>query len=194
MMETYLSLYMVFVMSLRCGVTNLSPETLEQLDTLTLEVLADKIIAEHHEYIRETGPELVRLGGKLLAAHGDDSETIQTLVPLINALIDDLTPHLFKEEKILFPAIRGLATGEPTQSCFGHIGNPIRMMLHEHNEADEIVLAIQKVTHNFTAPKEACKTWQTCYQLLSEFCQDLINHIHVEDTILFPKSIALADQ
>ncbi|WP_051241296.1 hemerythrin domain-containing protein [Vibrio litoralis] len=181
-------------MSLQCGKTNLTQDQLSQLESMPADQLADLIESTHHQYIRETGPQLIEMADKLLRVHGEESETIQKLTPLIHALVNELTPHLYKEEQILFPAIRGLATQTPQQTCFGHIGNPIRVMTHEHNEADQIVVALQQVTQNFQAPEEACQTWQRCYKVCDEFCQDLINHIHVEDTILFPAAIEMADE
>ncbi|MBD1575059.1 hypothetical protein HC723_01090 [Vibrio sp. S11_S32] len=180
-------------MSMQSGEHNLTQDQLQQLSELPLDQLTDVIVAGHHDYIRATGPELICLGDTLLNVHGADSDIIRALVPLIHALVDDLTPHLYKEEQILFPAIQGLATGQSVQSCFGHVSNPIRMMMHEHTEADNLAVAMQKVTNHFNAPEGACNTWRKCYQLLEEFCQDLVNHIHVEDTILFPKAITLAD-
>lgn len=181
------------IMTLQCGKANLAQAHLVALSAMPADQLADLIESTHHEYIRRTSPQLIEMADKLLRVHGEESNTIRQFTPLIHALVNDLTPHLFKEEKILFPAIRGLATKTPIQACFGHIENPIRVMIHEHNEADQIVVSLQEVTQHFQAPPEACQTWRRCYQLTQEFCQDLINHIHVEDDILFPAAIKLAE-
>ncbi|WP_086982831.1 hemerythrin domain-containing protein [Vibrio aphrogenes] len=180
-------------MNMSCGATNLTPAQLTELTQLPADKLADLMESTHHEYIREFGPQLIEMADKLLRVHGEDSALIRQFTPLIHALVEDLTPHLFKEEQILFPAIRNLAQGTSEPTCFGHIGNPIRVMTHEHHEAERIMLALQQLTQHFQAPAEACQTWQRCYQLCAEFCQDLINHIHVEDTILFPTAIELAE-
>lgn len=54
-----------------------------------------------------------------------------------------------KEEKILFPAIRALSQGEHVEGCFGHIGNPINAMQHEHEEAGAILQKLHELTNDF---------------------------------------------
>lgn len=174
-------------------ITDLSPQRLKEFSTMPVGQLADLIESSHHDYIRTSGPQLIQMANELLEIHSEKSEAFSQLASLVQSLVDELTPHLFKEEQILFPAIRNLEIKAQVQTCFGYIGNPIRVMLHEHSQAEQLVLSLQQVTNNFQAPDSACETWVKCYQLTREFCQDLVNHIYVENEILFPRSIELAD-
>ena len=114
----------------------------------------------------------------------------------LQKLDQELTQHLAKEEMVLFPYIvnleRALAGGgAKPQSCFGTITNPIRMMTQEHDGAGELLAEIRQLSSHFTPPQDACSTYHALYSGLKEFEQDLHQHIHLENNILFPRAIAL---
>ncbi|GAB1101028.1 MAG: iron-sulfur cluster repair di-iron protein [Shewanella algae] len=163
----------------------------DALVKLPLGELIDHIEATHHKYIRDTAPLLLEYAQKMVRAHGEHYEEIKPLAGWIRALMDDLLPHLQKEEQILFPAIRALSQGQEFNACFGHIGNPIRAMEYEHDEAGQILAKLQQLTNHYQAPEHACTTWRVCYATLAEFEADLHRHIHLENNLLFPKALAL---
>ncbi|MBO2651400.1 iron-sulfur cluster repair di-iron protein [Shewanella algae] len=165
----------------------------DALAKLPLGELIDHIEATHHKYIRDTAPLLLEYAQKMVRAHGEHYEEIKPLAGWIRALMDDLLPHLQKEEQILFPAISALSQGQEFNACFGHIGNPIRAMEYEHDEAGQILAKLQQLTNHYQAPEHACTTWRVCYATLAEFEADLHRHIHLENNLLFPKALALVD-
>ncbi|QYK01149.1 iron-sulfur cluster repair di-iron protein [Shewanella sp. FJAT-53749] len=166
-------------------------EKQQGLDQLPLSELLDYIEATHHSFVREKAPLLIEYSQKMVRAHGEHYDEIKPFAGWIRALIEDLMPHLMKEEQILFPAIRAMANGEQVNGCFGHIGNPINAMEHEHDQASEIIERLRTLTNDFTPPAHACTTWRICYATLEEFATDLQQHIHVENNILFPKALAI---
>ncbi|GAB1052458.1 MAG: iron-sulfur cluster repair di-iron protein [Shewanella algae] len=165
----------------------------DALAKLPLGELIEHIEATHHKYIRDTAPLLLEYAQKMVRAHGEHYEEIKPLAGWIRALMDDLLPHLQKEEQILFPAIRALSQGQEFNACFGHIGNPIRAMEYEHDEAGQILAKLQQLTNHYQAPEHACTTWRVCYATLVEFEADLHRHIHLENNLLFPKALALVN-
>ncbi|WP_335924530.1 iron-sulfur cluster repair di-iron protein [Shewanella indica] len=165
----------------------------DALAKLPLGELIEHIEATHHKYIRDTAPLLLEYAQKMVRAHGEHYEEIKPLAGWIRALMDDLLPHLQKEEQILFPAIHALSQGQEFNACFGHIGNPIRAMEYEHDEAGQILAKLQQLTNHYQAPEHACTTWRVCYATLAEFEADLHRHIHLENNLLFPKALALVN-
>lgn len=164
----------------------------DELNQLPLGQLIDYIETTHHQYVRAKAPLLIEYSEKMVRAHGDHYAEIIPFAGWVRALIEELMPHLMKEEKILFPAIRALSQGEQIEGCFGHIGNPINAMQHEHEEAGQILQKLHELTNDFTPPEYACTTWRVCYATLAEFEADLHRHIHLENNILFPKALHLA--
>ncbi|QSX40538.1 iron-sulfur cluster repair di-iron protein [Shewanella cyperi] len=163
----------------------------DTLNQLPLGELIDYIEANHHAYVREKAPLLLEYTAKMVRAHGEHFAEIKPLAAWVQALMDDLVPHLMKEEQVLFPAIRAMAAGEAVEGCFGHIGNPIRAMQHEHDDAGQILAKLREITGNYQPPENACTTWRVCYATLAEFEADLHRHIHLENNLLFPKVMAL---
>jgi regulator of cell morphogenesis and NO signaling len=49
------------------------------------------------------------------------------------------------------------------------------------------------LTLNYNIPPDACNTYSVTLKLLREFEEDLHIHVHLENNILFPKSLALAE-
>ncbi|MGL5390281.1 MAG: iron-sulfur cluster repair di-iron protein [Shewanella sp.] len=174
------------------GSETLAGEPDDKLNQLPLAELIAYIESTHHHYVREKAPLLLEYAAKMVRAHGEHYPEIIPFAGWVRALVEELLPHLLKEEQILFPAICALTTGEQREHCFGHLSQPIEAMQYEHEDAGQILQKLQELTHGFTPPEYACTTWRVCYQTLAEFAADLHRHIHLENNILFPKSIQLA--
>jgi regulator of cell morphogenesis and NO signaling len=65
------------------------------------------------------------------------------------------------------------------------------MMESEHEEAGEILVELSELTNSYTAPSGACNSFQFLYKKLKELEDDLHQHIHLENNILFPKALQL---
>jgi len=64
------------------------------------------------------------------------------------------------------------------------------MMMKEH-DAGEVVKQIRKASSEYTAPEGACTSFEALYQGLLEFEEDLHEHVHLENNILFPRAVSL---
>ena len=156
---------------------------------LTMTELADDIERTHHAYLRE---ELPRLGGlvkKVSAVHGQAHPWLTGLTSVYAKLVAELEPHMLKEEQILFPLIRELdqATTTPSFHC-GSVGNPIRMMEMEHQNAGAALDRIREMTTDYEIPEGACNSFRAMLSGLEHLEADLHLHIHKENEILFPKA------
>ena len=155
--------------------------------------LITHIVETHHVFTKSEMDRLQMLADKVLAAHGANHPELIHLAELIKTLCDDLKPHMFKEEQVLFPYIVALAgAAEQNQAIpfapFGTVNNPIRMMMMEHDTAGEILRKLRALTSDYKVPADACISYQTLYQALEHFESDLHQHIHLENNLLFPKA------
>ena len=158
--------------------------------------LCAHIVAIHHEYVRRELPRLAVLAEKVVNRHGETHPELPVIQAAVARLSEELTQHLGKEEIVLFPYIarleRAVAEGGPRpESCFGTVSNPIAMMTQEHDDAGLLLQVIRNKTGNFTPPEGACPTYHAFYDGLHEFEQDLHQHIHLENNVLFPRAIEL---
>ena len=67
----------------------------------------------------------------------------------------------------------------------------VAQMEAEHESAGDAMRKIKGLSNNFTAPADSCNTFKALYSELKEFEEDLHKHIHLENNILFPRSIEL---
>jgi regulator of cell morphogenesis and NO signaling len=162
----------------------------------SLESLSSHIVATHHAYVKRELPRLALLAQKVVNRHGSTMAELTVIAATLSQLDEELTQHLAKEEAILFPYIASLeqslahGTAKP-HSCFGTVANPIAMMTREHDAAGNLLAEIRSLTGAFTTPEYACPTFHAFYDGLREFEQDLHQHIHLENNILFPRAIEL---
>jgi len=156
--------------------------------------LTEHIISRHHAYVKKELPRLNELAQKVVTRHGSTRLELPQIQSAVRKLDQELTQHLSKEELILFPYIanleRALANGtSKPQCCFGTVANPIAMMTQEHDAAGALLTKIRQLSNNLTPPEDACPTYHAFYDGLKEFEQDLHQHIHLENNILFPRAI-----
>jgi regulator of cell morphogenesis and NO signaling len=155
--------------------------------------LADHIVGKHHAYLRSELPEIERKIQKVLEAHWNrHGVTISALREVFVALKTELTEHMVKEERILFPMIQRMeAKSNVAMPTGASVNQPIRVMEHEHATAGQALAEMRRLTSEYTAPEDACNTFRVLYRQLEELESDLHLHIHLENNILFPRAAAL---
>jgi len=161
-----------------------------------LDFLVDYIMNNHHQYVRRMIPVITLHADKVASVHGKNHPETLQIADLFLAVREELQMHMMKEERILFPQIKQMVLTQKENSQyfsppFGSIQNPIRMMEFEHTSAGDALYQIRELSKNYSHPDDACNTFKALYSELKEFEVDLHKHIHLENNILFPKSITL---
>jgi regulator of cell morphogenesis and NO signaling len=106
---------------------------------------------------------------------------------------------MLKEENILFPYVKQLeqaaADGRPRpRAPFGTVGNPVRMMMFEHDTAGDLLRELRAAAADYAAPADACVSYLMLYEALEGFEKDLHQHIHLENNVLFPRAVELEER
>jgi len=186
------------VMEMLAGVTqtNSSDDVSLVFQNASLPELITHILDTHHVFTKSEMDRIQSLADKVLAAHGGNHPELVHLDELITRLCADLKPHMFKEEQILFPYIVAMAEAADQKRTvpfapFGTVNNPIRMMMREHDAAGELLRELRALTSDYRVPVDACISYQTLYQALENFEQDLHQHIHLENNLIFPRALEL---
>jgi len=162
----------------------------------SLDFLIDYIVNTHHSYLRKMIPIISEHVNKVAAVHGQNHPELKEIARIFSVVYKDLKQHMMKEEEILFPHIKYLvkskANGTRFESpYFGTVQNPIRLMESEHQTAGDELFEIRRLSNSYKVPEDACNTFSVTFQELKEFEEDLHKHVHLENSILFPKSIQL---
>jgi len=161
-----------------------------------LDLLADYIEKKHHRYVESTSTQLKQYLARLCEVHGKQHAELFEIAEQFYASAGELAQHMKKEELILFPAIRKMVSAQHAHQKmetphFGTVKNPIEMMKQEHDIEGERFRIIDKLSKQYTPPQDGCNTYKVTFALLKEFEDDLHQHIHLENNILFPKALEL---
>lgn len=165
----------------------------------SLDFLADYIVNTHHSYVRKTLPDITAYAEKVMKVHGEHHPELLRIHQLVGEVNAELSAHMVKEERVLFPYIKELVTAEnntqPLHAAhFGTVQNPINMMEMEHEMVGKNLDEIRTLSNNYVLPEEACASYSLLYRMLDEFEEDLHLHIHLENNILFPKALEIEKQ
>ncbi|MGO9768934.1 MAG: iron-sulfur cluster repair protein YtfE [Roseiarcus sp.] len=163
--------------SIEAELARLSPEQDSIPDSV--EDLIGSILERYHQVHRQEMPELRTLAIRVERVHADHPAAPAGLADLLARMQGELESHMEKEEQVLFPLM--LAGGNPM------IVHPIGMMRHEHEEHGEQLKALAAITGDMTPPDGACNSWRALYAGLAKLAEDLTEHIHIENNILFPR-------
>jgi len=161
--------------------------------------LVSYIVENHHAYVREAIPSLLAHSRKVAYVHGERHPEMKKVADIFGVVADEMTSHMHKEERMLFPYIVALFNSSHDKSSvphapFGSVCNPIAMMEHEHDSAGSLMYEIRELTKSYIVPEDACTTYKVTLAELKEFEHDLHKHVHLENNILFPKAIKLEQE
>ncbi|SFU51818.1 iron-sulfur cluster repair protein YtfE [Halomonas korlensis] len=145
------------------------------------EALIEHILTRYHDVHRQQLPELVRMARRVEQVHGERDTCPNGLADLLTTLHQEMESHMQKEEQILFPLLR--------QNTVDRVQGPIAVMRQEHDDHGEHLGQLMALTDDITPPKGACTTWRALYTGLREFRDDLMQHIHLENNLLFERAI-----
>jgi len=160
----------------------LSPSEPDTISATETPQLIAHIVARYHQTHRRELPELVRLARRVEAAHRDHAAVPAGLAALLESVAGELEAHQKKEELLLFP----MMLRERTDAVAG----PIARMRAEHDETGRELARIVSTTGDMTPPADACPTWRALYVGLAKFRNDLMEHVHLENNVLFPRFAA----
>jgi regulator of cell morphogenesis and NO signaling len=143
--------------------------------------VVDFILDRYHAPLRKDVAGLIALADRVERVHGGKPSCPRGLTAHLGHVLDALESHLGKEEQILFPMIRA-GQGAMAQM-------PMNVMMHEHEEHGESLRRTRELTGDLVIPPEACSSWRALYSGLQRLEAELMEHIHLENHVLFPRAI-----
>ena len=163
----------------------------------SIDFLADYIINIHHHYLKIALPQIKDLLHHFVEEHEKKYPQLTDLEKYFLQLYKETFPHLQHEEEIIFPYIRQIAHAYHSRESYASLlirtlRKPVKeIMAKEHERVSEIIYKMRELTNNYTPPLVACISHKVIYHKLKEMDNDLAQHIHLENDILFPKAIAI---
>jgi regulator of cell morphogenesis and NO signaling len=150
-------------------------------DERPLGELVSHLVGFYHRRLRDELPQLVAMAVRVEDRHRDKQECPRGLADHLAGMHEAVLEHLAKEERVLFPLI---LSGRGAQA-----GAPIHVIEIEHEDHRAHLLEIRRLTKGLVAPASACTTWRALYLRLSDFERELMEHIHLENNVLFTRAL-----
>lgn len=163
----------------------------------SIDFLTDYIINIHHYYLNKTLPALKPQLDHFIEEHINKYPELYALQTSFAKLHTDMMPHMKEEEDIIFPYIRQVAHAYESKDSYAvllvkTLRKPVdKIMNHEHEIMSATINNLRTLTHNYTAPEKACTNHRVIFSKLKELDNDLMQHIHLENNILFPRALAM---
>lgn len=178
---------------------NSSPQPIEPWTNRPLAELADHIVRECHAPTRTELERLTALANKVNSRHGANHPELAQIQKLVQQILEEMTPHMDKEERVLFPYIvsleaAALAGAAKPYAFFGSVSKPIAAMMADHDLVGAALASIRSLTNNFELPDGACPTYHAFFTTLADFEALTHRHVHLENNVLFPRAIKLAEK
>ncbi|MAG31432.1 MAG: iron-sulfur cluster repair di-iron protein [Deltaproteobacteria bacterium] len=156
-------------------------ESFERWDEQPPGALIEHLLTRFHEPHRAELPRLHAMARKVEEVHGEKATCPRGLAAHLGKMEEELELHMQKEEEVLFPLI---LSGRGRMASM-----PVHVMEQEHRDHGQNLVRLRELAHDFAAPAEACGTWRALYLGLVELESELMQHIHLENNILFPRAL-----
>lgn len=154
--------------------------------------LAEYIVNTHHKFVLKNLPDLVFYTSKIADVHGEHHPELVEIASLFEKINAELLQHLKNEEEVLFPAIKEVVASG-AEEAKKTIVSEITRTFGEHDFAGGAMDEINRISAAYKVPDDGCNTYRFAFKLLEQFEDDLHVHVHLENNILFPKALGLAN-
>jgi regulator of cell morphogenesis and NO signaling len=166
-------------------------------DNWEIDFLTDYILNVHHQYLRKALPEIKEQTTKFLDGHRKKYPELEEVESILNRFMKEIPPHIRQEEEIFFPYIKQIYHAYKHRESYAKLlirtlRKPLEeVMQKEHETTGAGLNKLRTLTNNYTPPENACITHKVTFAKLKELDKDLVQHIHLESNILFPKAIEM---
>jgi len=143
--------------------------------------LIEHILLHYHQDHREELPRLLAMAQKVERVHAARSDVPRGLHAHLESVLEAMEGHMQKEEQMLFPM---LLSGRGAMARM-----PVHVMEEEHRDHGEALERTRALCAGFAAPADACGTWKALYLGLEAFEKALMDHIALENHVLFPRGL-----
>jgi len=166
-------------------------------DEWDIDFLADYILNIHHRFLDKALPESYEYVKRFLSEQGGNHPELKELEVIFQRMMKEIPPHMRKEEEVIFPYIKQINHAWRHKDSYASLlirtlRKPVEeVMQAEHESVGKQLQKMREITEHYTLPSDASATHKIIFAKLKELDNDLVQHIHLENNILFPKAIAL---
>jgi len=162
-----------------------------------IDFLIDYIMNVHHRYLKKSLIPVKQVLSDFSAEHIKKYPWLAQLEKQFDSLARHLNVSMQREEEVLFPYIRQIAHAHKDKEPYAALlvrtlRKPVEdRMYKDHETIVGIIHSIREITGNYTVPENACTSHKVVAAKLKELDNDLSQHLYLEQSILFPRAVAI---
>jgi regulator of cell morphogenesis and NO signaling len=178
-----------------CRVIQLPP--LVSFNTWNTDFLTSYIVNVHHQYLKTTMPDTEEIIKQFADGHVKQYPHMQDVFATFQQLKKEILPHIQYEEDTIFPYICQIAHAHENNDTYAKLfvktlRKPLAVIMkHEEDVLSALILKIRMATNSYTSPENACVSHTLSLSRLKELDNDLMQHIYLENEILFPRALKI---
>jgi regulator of cell morphogenesis and NO signaling len=158
-----------------------------------IEFLIDYIVENHHRYCKSAIPVISTQLKSLIASDGEMYPFMKPVAMLFERTARELEQHIRKEEMILFPYIKTLASAAELGrrrpiTPFLTLDGPLKKMEQEHLDSTHAFAKIRALLSDYVVPPDATAMYREAVRGMQAFIYDVHQQVHLENNLLFPKA------
>jgi regulator of cell morphogenesis and NO signaling len=159
--------------------------------------LIDYIINIHHQYLKKSLPATQNILNEFAAEHVKKFPYLAELEKKFDLLVKQLLPSIQQEEEVLFPYIRQILHAQKHKEPYAALlirtlRKPVEETMYKgHAIVSDIILSIRNITNQYTIPENVCISHKVVIAKLKELDNDLMQHLYLEQSVLFPRAVAI---
>ena len=160
------------------------------------EFILDYIINVHHRYLKKSLSTTQEMLADFANEHVKKFTYLNELEIQFDSLVQKLRDAVQQEEEVLFPYIRHLAHAKKHKEPYAALliktlRKPIEeTMFSSDNSIEEIILSIRNLAGGYEPPEKVCISHKVVLAKLKELDNDLMQHLYLEQSVLFPRAMA----
>jgi len=167
-----------------------------QLANYPVDLIVEYLKHTHYIFIKEKLPYIAHLIENLHNENGVLGTVEKDLQFVFPLFVEDFIHHIYQEEDSLFSYILLLnryanGHGNPSKVYFEIEKHSLQKHAVEHEEHDDEMRGIRKITNNYTYDEDAPLHIRVIFNELQLLEKELTTHARVENEILFPKALML---
>lgn len=184
--------------------SNLATQHGNQLSGLTcapqqLRKLVETVLNRHHLFLKKELPALETI---IFNVRSGASEIYRAkaaaLLPLFTRFHRELAGHMKREEMVLFPMIEKLETAvlqkqAAPKHSFGPLSNAIVFMNEDHDFGDKLLGMMAETAGGYELLPNMPEEYRSLMQRMRFLTEDMKEHVHLEDNVLFPQAVLLEE-
>ncbi len=165
---------------------------------LPAELIIEYLKHMHHIFIKKRLPYIAKLIEELRQEDGPIT-LVQDLKWIFPVFVEDFIHHAYQEEDTLFNYINRLEDASKGKFYLGKMffeikNSCLRGFAIEHEEHEEELQGIRKITNEYSITDEFKQHLKVVYYELLRMEEEFVTHASIENEILFPKGLQLEQE